>query len=196
MTGVLRGSATSTLAEVCVATVLDPEVVLGLVDVDIALDGAPEDLTDRLRLHEVASSLNAAWRDHGYAGELTAFAYSNSRLGPRGPHIDHKYGWGANAPQRAVVLSLPVHGVARVLARQYDSVLRPGTVCDYGESLQAMRLEAATLASEDLPISLEHQPGQVLVIPTLPRPTAHAVEVTVEPRLTHLWDSVHVATKA
>lgn len=188
MSVVLRRQGNTKLIETCMETVFDPRYSFGLLTVS-GLDGKhPEEIGEFLELDKLSTQLGEAWADRGYPGQLSEFTFGSTIEGARKPHIDQKKGTVYNSPPRAVVLSIGRHGIGRVRGQQFPTVIQPGDAALDRDLLATMRLEAAGLDLNKMPIDFEHHESQVLIIPTLPSPVAHSVVPVSESRATDAWD--------
>lgn len=189
MSAVFHSRGASTLTEACVETVFNPAYSLGLVTVGELGDKEPEEVGELLQLNQTSRLLRAAWIARDYPGNLDVFTYAKTAQDNPKPHIDQQKGTAYNSPERAVVLSIARFGIGRVRAQQFPEVLRPKDERVDKTVLEPMRQESYKLLPNEMPIDFEHHPSQVLIIPTLPLPVAHMVEMLTDERSTDLWES-------
>jgi len=188
MSEVFHSRGASTLAEACVQTVLNPSYALGLVSVTGIEGESVEKIEEILGLEEVSKSLGKAWVDNKYPGVLSNFSFLQTRDGAPKPHIDQRKGYYYNSPERVAILSIARYGIGHVRGQQFPAVILPGEEAVDHALLAEMRQVSYGLDLDRMPIDFEHHPSQVLIIPTLPSPTAHAVEPLTKTRETNTWE--------
>lgn len=190
MSDVLRGEGAGSLVEVCTRTIFEPEILFGVVALSEPLTDDPAAVAAQVDLAGLAASLREAWAQAGYPGRPSDFRMGRISNRPVGVHIDQKAGPGANSPERLVVLSMGLVGLAQVYGKGYPAAVKPGDDSVDRQSLRGMRYRAGGQSKLDLPTTFVHRPNEIIVIPTLPNPTAHAVDLIDPDRTTMLWDCV------
>jgi len=190
MSVVFRASGISRLAEACEITTLEPDVAFGIVSVPDLGEASPQLVGELLGLEDVTNHLNSAWSKRGYLGKISTFGYVGTLEHVKRPHIDQKKGTAASAPPRAVTLSIARHGVGHVRGHQFNTAMCPDQTAYNAQSLESMRQSANKLTEDQLEVQDYHYPSEVLIIPTLPVPTAHSVTKITETRHTDIWDSI------
>jgi len=187
---ILRSTGVETFAATFIETLLNPEIALGIVAIGHIVTGTPSEMAAALDLGGATTRANEAWQSAGYHGHLGEFVYSHRRAHGTPPHIDQGIGYTQNAPARMAALSIAQQGNALIAAQSFNTVLLPNEDNDYRPKLQDLRTQAIELDMEGMSIQTTHCAGEVLIIPTLPRPTAHAVE-PINYRVTEIFDCVH-----